>query len=229
MPSIIQTPTPNLTASLDFYTKLNFKVLSKENPTLVSDGKVIIEINPNRFARTGVKLFRNSWTTIVEQLENLTEVSKTEEGYLLSDPSGTRIYLIETDTPAVYDLKDISGAVLGNSAGMSLETTAIHKSIEIWETLGFKKTMGGLEQGWIVFTNADDLSLSLMQPNSCPHLFFNPSLTYFNGKENPAIIAKIRSLKIPITEEITAFNKEGIVDNIIIRDPGGYGFFIFSD
>lgn len=48
-------------------------------------------------------------------------------------------------------------------------------------------------------------------------------------KSNLAIIQKIRDLQIPITEEITHFNKEGIVDNIIIRDPGGLGFFIFND
>jgi len=73
------------------------------------------------------------------------------------------------------------------------------------------------------------MAVSFMQPNSCPHLFFNPSMTYFNGKNNLPIIAKIREAGIPITEEITHFNQEGIVDNIIIRDPGGYGFFIFSD
>ncbi len=68
-----------------------------------------------------------------------------------------------------------------------------------------------------------------MKPNACPHLFFNPSLTYFNGKNNIDIIAKIRALNISITEEITHFNKEGKVDNIIIRDPGGFGFFLFND
>jgi len=54
-------------------------------------------------------------------------------------------------------------------------------------------------------------------------------LTYFNGKQNLKVIEQIRNNGISITEEITHFNKEGIVDNIIIRDPGGYGFFIFSD
>ena len=43
------------------------------------------------------------------------------------------------------------------------------------------------------------------------------------------LIQKIRDLKIPITEEITVFNDQGVVDNIIIRDPGGLGFFIFND
>ena len=69
-----------------------------------------------------------------------------------------------------------------------------------------------------------------MNPLMCPHLFFNPSLTYFNGKENnPKVIKRLRELKITITEEITHFNDKGIADNVIICDPGGYGFFIFND
>jgi hypothetical protein len=68
-----------------------------------------------------------------------------------------------------------------------------------------------------------------MKPLTCLHLFFNPSLTYFNGGNNLAVIENIRKLGIPITEEITHFNKDGIVDNIIIRDPGGFGFFVFND
>ncbi|MFK8104239.1 MAG: hypothetical protein AB8G15_17055 [Saprospiraceae bacterium] len=68
-----------------------------------------------------------------------------------------------------------------------------------------------------------------MKAFACPHLFFNPSLSYFNGKENLAIITELRARKIPLTEEITFFNPEGIVDNVIVRDPGGLGFFVFSD
>lgn len=43
------------------------------------------------------------------------------------------------------------------------------------------------------------------------------------------MIEAVRKAGIPITEEITHFNSEGIVDNIIIRDPGGYGFYVFND
>src|SRR5690606_15097168 len=110
----------------------------------------------------------------------------------------------------------------------TLESIGINRSFKIWELLGFKHTMGSADQGWVGFSN-DELSLSIMKPQTCPHLFFNPSLSYFNGKENLNVIQKIRDAGVSITEEITHFNKEGIVDNVIIRDPGGYGFFIFSD
>lgn len=229
MQTIIHTPTNKLSDSLDFYKKLNFKIIEHPEMTFVTDGKVVIEINPVRYARAGVKLFNLSWKTEVKILEEITTVIKTEEGYLLSDPSGTWIYLIETAEELDFDLSKEQHSVLGNFAGISLETVSVQQSLDIWQILGFSKVMGDVTQGWIGLENENKMPLSIMKPNSCPHLFFNPSLTYFNGKENPKIIEKIRNLNITITEEITAFNKEGIVDNIIIRDPGGYGFFIFND
>ena len=64
MNSIIQTPTPNLEQSLDFYKKLNFEKLPAASGNFVTDGKVVIEINPDGFARAGVKLFKNSWQKV---------------------------------------------------------------------------------------------------------------------------------------------------------------------
>ena len=66
-------------------------------------------------------------------------------------------------------------------------------------------------------------SISLIQAQQCPHLFFNPSVTYLNGSHNLEIIHK----KIEITKEVTEFNGE--VDKIILRDSRGLGFFVFND
>lgn len=229
MKSIIHTPTNNLAESLEFYTKLGFVRLPNTGLELVSDGKAVIEINPDRYARAGVKLFNDSWEKIVNDLEDLATVLRLENGYLLSDPSGVWIYLIETQEEMSLDISALSSSVLGNYAGISLETTSINNSFHLWKLLGFNQKEGDIDQGWITLKNYDGLVVSLMKPLTCPHLFFNPSLTYFNGNKNMDIIENIRSLQIPITEEITHFNKEGVVDNIIIRDPGGYGFFLFSD
>lgn len=233
MTTIIQTPTPDLASSLSFYKKLKFEVLSEADPVVVTDGKAIVEINPDRYARAGVKCFKESWAKEVAELEKLTKVTSIDGGYILSDPSGMWIYLMEQEweiAPVSIAMEDPCFGVPGNFAGLSLESTDMAASVAIWETLRFEKGMGSVDQGWVTYTDAAGFGISLMKPLACPHLFFNPSLTYFNGKENnPIIIEKIRALDIPITEEITQFNKEGKVDNIIIRDPGGYGFFIFND
>ncbi|MEE9361175.1 MAG: hypothetical protein V3U92_01100 [Cellulophaga sp.] len=229
MKTLIQTPTSNLTKSLSFYLKLGFTLLSKENPVIVSDGKAILEINPDNYARAGIKLLNKDWGTTVEKLNVLTTVLKTPSGYLLNDTNGVWIYLIEAEKEFHYTQNKTSSSVLGNFAGISIESIGIEKSKQLWEILGFKKTMGAVEQGWISLTNEDHFTISLMKANSCPHLFFNPSLTYFNGKNNVTIIKNIRKLNIPIIEEITHFNPKGEVDNISIKDPGGLGCFLFSD
>ena len=229
MQATVQTPTPDLEKSKTFYRLLDFKTVEANGREVVSDGLCCIEINTDRFARAGIKLYQPSWKDEVAQLGQRIKVLPLEDGYLLSDTSGTWIYLIEGDLPFDFTPAETSSSVLGNFAGISLETIDMAASVGLFETLGFKITMGGADQGWIVLTCESGFGVSIMKPNSCPHLFFNPSLTYFNGGKNLPIIKKIRDVGIPITEEITQFNKEGIVDNIIIRDPGGFGFFIFND
>ena len=214
---------------MEFYQNLQFEVISESSPTLVTDGKALIEINADRTARAGIKLFADNWAETLTELENYTEIMPIDDGYLLSDPSGTRIYLILGEPPYTFSESKEAFSILGNYAGISLETTDISRSIAIWKAIGFNKITGTIEQGWISCQNDDQVAVSIMKPNICPHLFFNPSLTYFNGQNNLAVIERIRTLNIAISEEITTFNKEGKVDNIIIRDPGGYGFFVFND
>ena len=228
MSVILQTPTPNLEASLDFYSRLNFKTV-EGLANVFTDGKVYVEVNPDRYARAGFKIHREDWSEVVHSLAALTNVMKINEGYLLSDPAGVWIYLLEKAAPFEIVIGEKSESVLGNYAGICLELIDICKAAAIYEAIGFKLTAGSPESGFASFS-LDDFVVTLMKPLMCPHLFFNPSMTYFNGKvNNPIIINKVRQLGIPITEEITHFNKEGIVDNIIIRDPGGFGFFVYND
>ena len=162
-------------------------------------------------------------------LSKYTMVHEIPKGFLLNDLNGCWIYLIESDFPVVENAKGKNTAYPGNFSGLSLESTDTQRSLSIWEVLGFKIKIGNLNGGYIVLENSDGFNVSIMKPLTCPHLFFNPSMTYFNGGKNLENIKNIRAANIPITEEITHFNEEGIVDNIIIRDPGGYGFFIFND
>ena len=223
----IHTPTNSLQESLDFYRKLNFRQIS-DHPVLLTDGIALIEVNPDRFARAGVKLRKQTWKDEVALLEMLTVCTKTSDGYLLGEQSGTRIYLAEEEPELNFIPEEKSFGSTGQFAGLSLETTDLKRSGAIYEALGFSPFGGSPEAGYVSLT-LDGFAIHLMRPLSCPHLFFNPSMTYFNGANNLSVIEAIRKSGIPIAEEITHFNKSGIVDNIIIRDPGGYGFFLFSD
>lgn len=225
----VQTPTPRLEESRNYYTKLGFTELSKTNPILFSDGKVTIELDPSPYARPGLQLLKPSWKNLVASLQTDYPIYELDNGYLAGAPSGVWVYLIETAIGSDSTPDVATPSILGNYGGISIETIAMDTSTRFWKLLGFTNQTGAVSQGWITLTNASDVSISLMQPNSCPHRFTNPSLTYFNGKENLAIIEKIRAKGIPIAEEITFFNTEGIVDNIVLQDPGGLGCFVFND
>ena len=229
MNTIVQTPTDGSNSSLEFYNLLEFKTILDENKALVSDGKVFIQINSDRYARPGIKLYKGNWDNEIDLLKKYTPVVKTAECFLLTDGTGIRIHLINGKSPVPENLPPITPSLIGNFAGIGLEVISIEDTSKIWKTLGFAQTSGSADQGWLGLENVDGMAVNLMKPLVCPHLFFNPSLTYFNGGQNLEIIAGIKKQKIPITEEITVFNKDGIVDNIIIRDPGGFGFFIFND
>ena len=225
---IFQTPTPDLTKSLDFYKKVRFDVIENDHGTFVTDQGAVIKINPDRIARGGVLLFKEDWSDEVKELNSLGTSYKTDSGYIFTDSTGAWIYL-QNEAPPSLTIEASHKSILGNYMGLSLETLSMEKSAKVWEIFGFKPSMGGPDQGWMSLSNDQGQSVSLMKPNMCPHLFYNPSLTYFNSGKNPEIISKIREAQVPIKEEITVFNEKGEVDNVILSDPGGFGFFIFND
>jgi len=225
----IQSPTPSLEESIRFYEKLGFRNIpvTKEK-TIYTDGQVLIEINEDRFARLGFKFYRNTWADVVEVLKKHHPVLDIPQGHLTTDPNGIWIYLISGEENDI-SIQEESFSKLGKYAGISVESISMTSSLAFYQIFGLTISAGSLESPWMTLSHQSGFSISFMAPLSCPHLFFNPSLTYFNGKSNPNIIAAIRNEGIPITEEITHFSEKGEVDNIIIRDPGGLGFFIFND
>jgi predicted lactoylglutathione lyase len=223
---IIQVPTPNLDTSLNFYKKLGFHTQYINQNVLLSGGnKLEILIDTKRFSRVGLRFYRKDWSDFLTS--NDFKHTKNEEGFLIISPGGCPVYLIENNPlDAAANFPDI---IPGNYMGLSIETNDMTRSLAFWEAFGFQQNAGNLEHGWASLIDDKGFGISLMQYHACPHLFFNPSLTFFNGKNNPDIIKKIRDLDIPITEEITVFNEHKVVDNIIIQDPSGLGFFIFND
>ena len=228
MKTIFTTPTPDLDKSTGFYESLGFEIINSNGQTYAVSKQLIMEINPVRTARAGIKIYGADLDQMEKSLSEYTKVITTETGILVADPSNVWMYFEKGDFPEI-DLARSNVELAGTYAGMSLETTDIEKSIKIWSCLDITKTMGDASKGWVAYTSKTGLPVSFMAPNACPHLFFNPSLTYFNSGKNLEVVEKLRKADVPILEEITAFNPEGKVDNVILRDPGGFGFFVFND
>ncbi len=221
--------SPDLQASLAFYKTLDFYHLQKDGRHFFLDGGVVLEVSEDKMVRSGLRLYQKSWDLEVEELKKITNVVENGSTYVFNDFCGVRIELVKEDLAIDFSSKLDHRSFLGKSAGLSLEGISISHMYQIWEILGFKKTMGDINGGWMTAVDEGNFAVSLMSLGSCPHMFYNPSLSYFNGADNMKVIGKVRKARIEITEEITVFNKVGIVDNIIIRDPGGLGFFIFND
>ncbi|MEM9382574.1 MAG: hypothetical protein AAGB93_21655 [Planctomycetota bacterium] len=228
MTTHLTTATPSLADSEMYFKMLGFTKVSA-SPVLFSDGKALVEIDPDRFARPGIKLHRASWADALEGLGGFGPVHERGSTRLVGAPSGTWVYLVEDDLAPPAREPESEASVLGSYAGISLETTRMQDSMRFWELLGFRASAGAPDQGWLTMTDEGGFSISLMAPFSCPHMFRNPSLTYFNSGSNPEIIAEIRRREIPILEEVTVFSKSGDVDNVILEEPGGCGFFVFND
>jgi len=222
---IIQTASRHPEDIEAFYHKLGFEKKEVDGIVRFYSSGLIIEINSNKFARTGLVL-DVSKAKMAEVINKYFSV-EVEDGCIVDSPSGTRVTLVNGD--AMPQENPSSKSILGNYCGISIETVNLASSMSFWADLGFKPTMGGADKGWVSMENQNKAVISLMAINNCPHTFTNPSMTFFNGKENPGIIAKIRSLDIIIAEEITEFNDKGEVDNVVIRDPSGLGMFIFND
>ena len=224
----VQTPNADLNQSIVFYEKLGFEIRTQDLKILAIDSQICIEINQERTARICIQLHQSSWNNTLLQLNDRTPIIKIEEGYLIPDPNGIWIKLIEKrlDEKAI---RSNSKSLLGNYGSVCIETLDLSKSYEFWSLLGFSSTSKDFSKGWIEMKSEAGDSISLLQAQQCPHLFFNPSLTYFNGFRNLEIIESIKKHNIEITEKVTEFNSKGEVDNIILRDSGGLGFFIFND
>lgn len=229
MASILVSPALDLAASRDWWQRLGFTVLSEEAARVtLTDGAVTVWLDSAKSARPAVVLARDEpWDDAVTKLAELTTVVETEHGHLAADPTGTWIHLHRGAVPAVPDATPASA--LSTYMGVSLEVVGIDRAVAFYERLGFSHAQGSVDQGWVLLVEPGDTGVSLMGPFSCPHSFVNPSLTYFNSGNNPAVIAELRDRGVAFYEEVTAFNDQGEVDNVILRDPGGLGIFVFND
>ncbi len=225
--AIVTTPTPKLEASVDFYTRLGFERLPGEARAYFDDGGVVVEIDPDRYARTGIRLFADDWT---KQAESLDGVVERDGVFVATAPSGVRVYLDQARPAALAERKPRDSFTrLGKFAGLSVETADLARERLFWEQLGYAVVPEKSGESWLTMDDGRGLGLSIMPMFTCPHLFFSPGLTYFNSGKNLDNLAKIREARVPLLEEITCFNEEGVVDNAIVQDPGGTGFFVFND
>ena len=224
MTTTLITPTPDAAASERFYTSVGFRPLGEG---WFADVGLTVRVDPIRTARTALVLHGPVTAELVEALSAFGRVVEQGERRVARDPNGVLLVLDPTDAPAVPD--DLGPSVLGPFVGLSIESVDPVRTTAFWEAAGWSRTKGDPGQGWVTLEREGCIGLSVLGFGMCPHLFPNPGLTYFNHGQNPAVIAELRKRGVPFAEEITVFNEQGEVDNVILCDPGGTGFLVFND
>ena len=135
MTVIVQSPTPNIDLSKQFYEKLDFTIAKTQNGFKALAKNLIIEVNSDRLARAGLKLIGTNWDDFLTQNDLQAKASKTSTGHLLTSPAGCCVYL-EESTQTGEKVATVQKPILGTFAGLSLETNQILESIsflgEIW-------------------------------------------------------------------------------------------------
>lgn len=202
----VESPLTKKEECIAYYTQLGFDLCDEQGVYLAKEKRFSVILNPKINSQVALHIY---------------ESKKTES---LISPSGVLVHLFEHESP--YSLGG-KFSILGNYSGVSLETNSLEDSFTFWRQLGFEGSFTP-SPGWIELQK-NGQQLSIQKSKLCPHVFHNPSLTFFNGQKNQEIIQKIKLAKLPIDEEVRFSQQEEIAQNIILRDPGGIGFFIFND
>ena len=230
---LLQTAAPNYAKSCSFYQTLGFtKLVESDKFSVVGDGQMTLIINGHTGARPGFVCYSANHLKLKQKLSSVAKLHDLEEGFVTADPNGVRLYVKSRAHMATFDSEQLGeNNMCGANHGCGIETHYFEETIRFWSLVGYSLAQGVQETTqYAALSHEDGMAITLFKPGNCPHAFYNPSLTYFNGKSgNPQVISNLRAADVTIVEEITIFNDAGEVDNIIITDPGGLHSFIYND
>lgn len=222
----LTTPAPDPEVSARSLTRLGFEPVSKGS-SLMTDGAAVIHVDTTPRARAGVRVWRGALGREADELLTRHGAAPFDGGRLAAAPSGVPLWVVDGPEPELET--GPLGALLGSFAGISIETPSLARSVAFWSALlDARVAAGGVDQGWLTLRRDGLADLSFMGPLACPHSFANPSLTYFNGGRNAEVIAAVRAREIPVFEEVGGTDSAP-AENIVLREPGGIGFFVFND
>lgn len=227
---IINSAAQNINRVSAFYDKIGFKN-ALNNQIYVTDNQSVIKLNSSNSTRVCIELYTDNSPKIRELL--MPSIFEKDSSYVTSDPNGVLIDVFDiADYPNLTFPDNSDTSLLGNYAGIGIETLKMKESVDFYVMLGYNSPgeLNGSES-YLTLQNDELPPLTLFKMGMCPHSFYNPSLTFFNGKEqNPILIKKMKELGITFTEEVTVFSKDSTqLENVIVEDGGGLHFFVFND
>jgi len=216
--------TTNASAAEKFLDILGFRVIeSDETSTLLTDGNLYFDLRRSKQNTTMVSYCVNDIGNAVEMAQNLEiEIAEMSPHHvIMREPNGLLILLAG---PGVISLREFDRnpmSIAGTLYEVSVETSDMERSIAWWQNVGFKVLTR--QQTWCTLDDGN-LKIGLYEKGSCPHLFRNPSITYFE----PDMAERIATLK---GRGLTFAQEEGEIGmkgHAIAESPDGQYFFLFT-
>ncbi len=227
--TLISPASSSIDESAEFYKKLRFQELATDSKlSLLAEQNMRIELNTNQFLRLGLKLYSEDWEPTLKALEDVVPILELDDDFAFREPNGLWIYLGTNPQENAFETS-ANESILGNFMGISLEVIDFESTYKIFKVIGYEVVMGKMDSGFVVLGHEHLPGISFMKPLTCPHKFINPSLTFFNGKKNKDLIKKVIETGIEPFEIPDAFGQPKEIENIILRDQGGWGIFMFND
>lgn len=245
--SQITIGTSNLTASLDFYQKMGFRIVDQNtlpNPwAQVTDDTILILLNQDNMKYMGFTYFNLKMPEIVAELKSkgVTFVQEIENNgnpfqAIFSSPGGYLVSLINYDNskmfqPAGQTLADIRegewnnapapNPFLGIFGELAVSVEDLDTEITFWEMIGFEVSKFGGPYPWAIGRDGQNI-IGLHQTDE-----FKGSAVTFFAKD---MADKIKALQKRGVGSFEAFGGTGGNNdaNQVANTPEGQKFFLFS-
>lgn len=220
LPTFSRGKTPRL------FKNLGFVPAGKDllGQSLITDGNVWVRLDEESEYGPGLLYFAETVTPLPLG-ESVSEEVESEWAMEWKSPEGVSLTILQTPHDEMPDNTSSSLSPFGTFYEVSLMTTDFDASVVWWQKAGFFITHGNPATDNFITLSDDMIRVGLYRPGSCPHIFNNPAVTYFDGEMAEKIVAA-KEIGISFAQEIT--HKEGVISDGIVETEEGWHVFLFS-
>ena len=234
----IQTYVKDYKKAWEYYKQFDFQKVHQSifgNYWFVdlTDGNIHLILSDNPLNTTGLCYFSTDIIPILKKIESLKiNINQKYEdngklaSFWFNDPNGVVIQIVDWDVTEYHKNQGVAVTKFGKFQELSIETTKFEETKAFWEQLGFgedypfldkKPRWGGMTDGLI--------NIGLYELGACPHVFGTPAITYFEAKDMPERIQRLKNEGITFIQEM----KEGDFESAhaILKTPDNQLFFLF--
>lgn len=222
--SFITLYSTNTAAARQFLDMLGFTVMASDDPsTLLTDGNLYFDLRRAKKNATMLSYCVNDIANAVEMAHNL-EIDIAEQSphhAILREPNGLMILLAGPEVVSLNVREIAPPSIAGTLDELSLETDNMERSILWWQNVGFKVLTR--QQTWCTLDDGN-IKIGLYDKGICPHVFRNPSLTYFES-DMAERIARLKKRGMTFAQEEKEIGMKG---HAVAESPDGQYIFLFT-